>query len=193
MMRSWITERADAFVARGGGDAMAEVVEAYPIAVICELVGAPEADWPLFSAWADDIFRLFRRNLPADLPIIEAAYRAMDAYLDGLIDQRRSSGPREDLLSELMRIEEEGDRLSFRELRELVGSLIMAGTDTTRNQLGLTLPVLAQHPAEWQRLVADPSLGAPRRRGGHSLRTDRGHLVAAGHRGHHLPRRDGPG
>jgi cytochrome P450 len=68
MMRSWIGERADAFAGRGGGDVIAEVVDAYPIAVICELVGAPADDWPRFSTWATDIFRLFQRNLAEDLP-----------------------------------------------------------------------------------------------------------------------------
>jgi cytochrome P450 len=85
----------------------------------------------------------------------------MRDYTTDLIDRRRRTGPRDDLLSELMRIEEEGDRLSHQELCDLTASLIMAGTDTTRNQLGLTLLVLAQHPDEWQRLVDDPGL-APR-------------------------------
>jgi cytochrome P450 len=158
MMRAWVDERARAMAERGGGDLMTDLAEAYPIAVICELVGAPEEDWPKFSSWATDVFRLFNMNLARDLPAIEAAERAMNAYVTALIEERREGGPRDDLLSELMRIEEEGDRLSREEMCDLVGTLIMAGTDTTRNQLGLAVMLLARHPGEWERLVAEPAL-----------------------------------
>jgi cytochrome P450 len=158
MMRAWIDERALAIGARGAGDVVADLTQAYPIAVICELVGAPEPDWPKFSAWAADVFRVFRMNLAVDLPVIDAADLAMRGYVVELIEQRRDGEPRDDLLSELLRLEEQGDRLSYEELCDLVVSLILAGTDTTRHQLGLVVLQLARHPDQWERLVADPSL-----------------------------------
>jgi cytochrome P450 len=158
MMRAWVDERARAMAAAGGGDAVAHLTEGYPIAVICELAGAPAHDWPKFSAWARDIFRIFGANLVRDLPVIEAAQAALDDYVDMLIEQRRAGEPRDDLIAELMRVEEEGDRLTHREMRQLVNAIITAGTDTTRNQLGLAILLLATHPAEWERLVADPDL-----------------------------------
>jgi cytochrome P450 len=158
MMRAWVDQRAQAMAERGAGDVVTDLAEAYPIAVICELVGAPEADWPKFSAWATDVFRLFNMNLAVDLPVIQAAQDGMNDYVVAMIEQRRDDEPRDDLLSELMRIEEEGDRLSYEELCGLVTAVIMAGTDTTRNQLGLTVLLLARQPEQWERLVADPSL-----------------------------------
>jgi cytochrome P450 len=161
MMRAWVDQRARAMAERGGGDVVTDLAEAYPIAVICELVGAPEEDWPRFSAWANDVFRVFNLgNLAEDLPVIEAATESMRDYVSGLIDERRAAGADrpDDLLSELMGIEEEGDRLSYEELRGLVMSVLLAGTDTTRNQLGLTVLALARHPDQWDRLVADPGL-----------------------------------
>jgi cytochrome P450 len=158
MMRAWVDERARAMAAAGGGDAVADLTEAYPIAVICELAGVPAWDWPKFSAWSRDIFRMFAGNLVADLPVIEAAQAALDDYVDTLIEQRRAGEPRDDLIADLMRVEEEGDRLTHREMRQLVNAIITGGTETTRNQLGLALMTLASHPSEWERLVADPDL-----------------------------------
>jgi cytochrome P450 len=160
-MRALIDERARAMAEKGGGDVVTDLAEAYPIAVICELVGAPERDWPLLSAWATDAFRLFDFNLAEDLPVVEAAIAAIDDYVTALIDERRARPPEErpdDLLSELMGVEEEGDRLSVVEMRALGQSLLLAGTDTTRNQLGLLVLALARNPAQWERLVADPGL-----------------------------------
>jgi cytochrome P450 len=157
-MRAWVDTRAQAMAERGGGDFVADLAEAYPIAMICELVGAPEEDWPRFSTWASDVFRIFNMNLAEDLPTIQAAQDAMRDYVAALIEARRDGEPRQDLLSELLRIEEEGDQLSYEELCDLVITLILAGTDTTRNQLGLAVMVLARHPGEWERLVADPDL-----------------------------------
>lgn len=158
MMRAWVDERAVALARRGGGDLMADLAEAYPIAVICELVGAPEEDWPRFSAWARDVFRLFELNLVEDLPVIEAAQDEVRAYVAGLVERRRREERRDDLLSELIDGEEEGDRLTNEELCDLVTTLLLAGTDTTRNQLGLAVLALARHPDQWERLVADPTL-----------------------------------
>lgn len=157
MMRAFVEEKAEAMAAAGGGDLVADLAEAYPIAVICELVGAPKEDWPRFSAWASEIFRQFNFNLASDLAAVEQASLEVEQYMEALIEQRRRQ-PTDDLLSELIAVEEDGERLSHQELLDLVGALILAGTDTTRNQLGLTMMTLAAHPDQWQQLVDDPSL-----------------------------------
>jgi cytochrome P450 len=103
---------------------------------------------------------MFNFNLAADLPVIEAAHEGMLGYVGALVEDRRRQGPDrpDDLLTELLAVEEEGDRLSTTELSGLVASLLLAGTDTTRNQLGLMLMELARHPDQWERLVAEPHL-----------------------------------
>ena len=144
----------------GGCDFVEAVCEPYPIPIICELLGAPSADWQLFSRWATDIFRLFNQNLAEDLPKIERASAELDAYVRALIEDRRE-GPSDDLLSDLIAVEEKGDRLSTDELVMLAEAVLMAGTDTTRNQLACCVALLGAHPDQWQLLVDDPSL-APR-------------------------------
>jgi cytochrome P450 len=73
----------------------------------------------------------------------------------------RRANPRHDLLSDLIAIEEEGDRLSTEEMAMLAEAVLMAGTDTTRNQLACAVALFAEHPAQWDLLRAHPEL-APR-------------------------------
>ena len=133
------------------------VCEPYPIPIICELLGAPKDDWKLFSNWATDIFRIFNGNLEVDQPLIDAASMALDEYVTTMIAERRHA-PKDDLLSAMIAVEEAGDRLSTSELSMMSQAVLMAGTDTTRNQLGCTMALLAQHPDQWQLLRERPEL-----------------------------------
>ncbi len=159
-MRSVVTELLDTFTERGHADLAVEFCEPYPIPIICELFGAPKSDWQLFSTWATDIFRIFNGNLIDDKDTIIAAEDALDAYVSELIEARRGR-PTDDLLSALIAAEAEGDRLSREELQVMCEAILMAGTDTTRNQLGCSLVLFAQHPEQWALLAERPEL-APR-------------------------------
>ncbi len=136
------------------------ICEPYPIPIICEVLGAKEQDWELFSAWATDIFKIFNQNLVEDLPAITAAGEALSAYIADLVAERRLS-PRGDLLSALIAAEEDGDRLTTDELCMLAEAVLMAGTDTTRNQLGCTMALFAENPDQWALFRSRPDL-APR-------------------------------
>jgi cytochrome P450 len=159
-MREVVGGLLDSFVPAGRCEVVANLCEPYPIPIICQLLGAPKDDWRQFSAWATDIFRIFNQNLIEDLPLIEAANAALEAYLVDLIAARRDS-PGQDLLSTLIAIEEEGDRLSTDELVSLAVAVLMAGTDTTRNQLACALALFAEYPEQWAILAEHPDL-APR-------------------------------
>lgn len=156
-MRQVVGDLVDAFAESGRCEVVADLCEPYPIPIICELLGAPKEDWRQFSAWATDIFRIFNQNLAEDLPLIEAADAALEAYLVELITERRRS-PKDDLLSALIAIEEAGDRLSNDELVSMAVAVLMAGTDTTRNQLACCLALFAEHPDQWALLAAQPEL-----------------------------------
>ena len=136
---------------------MADVCEPYPIPIICELLGAPPEDWKLFSAWATDIFRIFNNNLAEDLPLIAKAGDELNEYVSDMIAQRRAD-PRDDLLSDLIAIEQEGDRLSTDEMAMLAQAVLMAGTDTTRNQLACSVALFTEHPEQWALLAERPEL-----------------------------------
>ncbi|HET6817540.1 MAG TPA: cytochrome P450 [Mycobacteriales bacterium] len=156
-MRAVITTLVDAVVPDGRCDVVTDIARAYPIAVICELLGTPREDWELFSRWTDDIFKIFSFTVADDTPDILRAWAELDAYIDALVDQRRTSLS-DDLLSDLIRAEDDGDRLTREELRMLVGAVLTAGTDTTRNQLAAMVQVFSEHPDQWQLVRDRPEL-----------------------------------
>ena len=143
----------------GRCDVVVDIARPYPIPVICALLGAPREDWQRFSVWAEDIFKAFSfsPNLADEEAGIMRAWGELDCYVDDMIDRRRRDLT-DDLLSDLIRAEDDGDRLSADELRMLAASLLMAGTDTTRNQLAASVQVLCDHPDQWNVLRDQPEL-----------------------------------
>ena len=159
-MRAVVTDLIDQVAGDGECEFVSDICEPYPIPIICELLGAPPEDWKLFSGWATDIFRIFNGTLVEDLPFIERAADELTAYVGDMIAERRAE-PRPDLLSDLIAIEEEGDRLSTEEMSMLAEATLMAGTDTTRNQLACCVALFAEHADQWALLAEQPEL-APR-------------------------------
>jgi cytochrome P450 len=156
-MREVVNRLVDPVATSGRADIAVDICEPYPIPIICELLGAPKEDWKQFSAWATDVLRIFNGNLQEDLPTIMRAQDELDEYTRDMIAARRSR-PAEDLLTDLIAAEEEGDRLTTDELVMMVEAVIVAGTDTTRNQLGCAVALFADHPEQWQLLAARPEL-----------------------------------
>ena len=159
-MREVVNELLDPITPTGTADFAVDFCEPYPIPIICELFGAPKEDWQLFSDWATDIFRIFNGNLEEDMPAIIKAQDELDEYVGALIERRRAT-PSDDLISALIAAEDEGDRLTHAELVSLCEAVLMAGTDTTRNQLGCSVSLFAAHPDQWRLLADQPEL-APR-------------------------------
>lgn len=160
IMRDVVNGLLDAVTPTGRADVVADLCDPYPIPIICELLGAPKKDWQLFSRWAEDVLRIFNANLVEELPLIMKAQDELDEYTRALIADRRNS-PADDLLTSMIAAEEAGDRLSTDELVMMTEAVIVAGTDTTRNQLGLSLALFAEHPDQWALLAEQPDL-APR-------------------------------
>ncbi len=159
-MREVLSDLVDRVADTGRCELVADVCEPYPIPIICELLGAPKEDWKLFSGWATNVFRVFNNDIANDLPAITGALEELDEYVRAMIDERRGK-PADDLLSHMIAVEEEGDRMSTDELVMMTEAVLLAGTDTTRNQLACSVALLAQHPDQWARLAAHPEL-APR-------------------------------
>ncbi len=158
-MRAVVDDLVDPVAPTGRCELVEDVCEPYPIKVICELVGAPQDDWPLFSRWATDVFRVFNGGAEDDQELIVRALRALDEYVGTLVAERRAR-PAADLLSDLIAVEEAGDRLSTAELIMMVEAMLLAGTDTTRNQLACAVALLAEHPDQWALLAERPDLAA---------------------------------
>ena len=149
----------DRVVDAGQCDVVTDIARPYPTPIICALLGAPREDWQLFSDWTEEVFKAF--NFQPDVTFDEAAimraWGELDAYVDDMVAARRNSLT-DDLLSELIRAESDGDRLDLDELRMLVAGFLMAGTDTTRNQLAASVQVLCEHPDQWAKLRDHPEL-----------------------------------
>lgn len=79
--------------------------------------------------------------------------------LEVLIARRRSSLT-DDLISDLIRTEDDGDRLTHDELLMLCSTLLGAGTDTTRNQLSSAVQALSARPEQWALLARRPELAS---------------------------------
>jgi cytochrome P450 len=156
-MREVINGLIDPAAPSGRADIVADICEPYPIPIICELLGAPKQDWQLFSRWAGAILEVFSMDMASKIDLIVDAQDEIDEYTRGLIADRRSR-PADDLLTALITAEEAGDKLSTDELVMMVNAVIVAGTDTTRNQLGCALGLFAEHPEQWQLLAERPEL-----------------------------------
>lgn len=161
-MRRELNAMIDAVADRGKADLVEDVFDMFPIAVICELLGAPKEDWQLFHDWANRIFKVYDGtgsigDSRAIMDGVLAAHRELDEYTEDLIGNRRAN-PGGDLLTQLITAEEEGDRLSAEELQSIVEAVLLAGTDTTRSQLGIMFATLLRHPDQMALLLERPDL-----------------------------------
>ena len=156
-MRETVNSLLDPFAASGKAEVVGDICEPYPIPIICELLGAPKEDWKLFSRLASEILLIFSENLAQNLSVFLNAQQELEKYTEGLIEKRRSV-PADDLITDLIAAEEAGDKLNTEELTMMVDAVIVGGTDTTRNQLGLALALFAEYPEQWALLGKDPSL-----------------------------------
>jgi cytochrome P450 len=155
--RSVIGGLIDAVYERKRCDAVAALTDPFPIPVICALVGIEPNRIDDMSRWAESVLMALRLDAGMHLTVIEQSMAELDAYIDGLIDARRKS-PRDDLLSRLIAVEEEGDKLSRDELQAVVATMLVAGTDTTRNQLANVIHTFCEYPDQWALLRARPDL-----------------------------------
>jgi cytochrome P450 len=156
-MRQLVEELVGGFAGRGECEFMADFANHYPVQVIAHLMGVPREDYPMFGKWGDSLTHLLSFQLHARRAEVEAAQAAMSAYLSDLVADRRAH-PRADLVSDLISARDGSDRLNDQELMSLLGGLLFAGYDTTRNQLAVAMTVLAPRPADWARLAANPEL-----------------------------------
>jgi cytochrome P450 len=156
-MREVMNSLIDPVAKNGKCDLATDICDPYPIPIICELLGAPKKDWQLFSRWAEDVLRIFNATASEELDVIFKAQDELGQYTRQLIADRRSR-PADDLITSLIAAEEAGDKLDEAELEMMVEAVIVGGTDTTRNQLGCSIALFAEHPEQWKLLAEQPEL-----------------------------------
>jgi hypothetical protein len=140
----------------GQFDLIADFAEPLPVMVIAELLGFPEGDEDLLRPWSQAIVKMYEPS-PSDQEKAEAR-RASDefaAYVHSLMVERKKS-PGSDLISELALVEEEGEKLSARELIATCVLLLNAGHEASVNGFGNGMVAAMKAPNQWQDLVANP-------------------------------------
>jgi cytochrome P450 len=157
LMRETAAEFLAGFAERGRCEFVAEFAAPYPVRVIGALLGVPPGDFARFHGWSRDLSLAFGSQIAAERKRIEAALGSLEDYVDGLLAERRRA-PADDLISALIEVEEQGDRLRPDELRAMVTVLIFGGQDTTQCQLACALATFLDHPDQWDALAPRPEL-----------------------------------
>jgi cytochrome P450 PksS len=148
------TELLEAAIARGSVDFLDAFAFPLPVTVIAELLGLPSADREPFRAWTQALLVPPPDGNPE--PIMAASQNFL-RYFTTLLERRRAE-PGDDLVSAMLAVETQGDRLRAEELIAMLFLLLVAGHETTVNLLGSGLLALLQHPEQHERLRADRGL-----------------------------------
>lgn len=155
-MRGEIEGLADAlldeFEGRDTVDLVTEFSRRLPLEVICALLGLPPGDREAFSVWARTA-----TSMRSSIGIMRAfiSMRGVVTYVRAQIEDCRLN-PREGLISELVRVEQDGDRLNEDELISMVFLLLFAGFETTTHLISTSVIALERNPAQKAYLLADP-------------------------------------
>ncbi|MEN3269052.1 cytochrome P450 [Pseudonocardia sp.] len=137
--------------AGSGADLVEHLSVPLPVTIICELLGVPVDDRAIFRAGADAALSTSALS-PSERA---AAGAAMTTYMASLVAQRRAA-PTDDLLGALVTARDEGDRLSEGELVGLGIGILIAGHETTMNQIGNMAYSLLTRPDRGDGLRGDP-------------------------------------
>ena len=155
-MRRFLEQLLADVPADGRIDFVSAFAKPYPSLVIAEVMGAPLSDAPRLHHWSNWIQRQFDAgSLTTERELIEQAVAEFYAYEDELIAARRQA-PGDDLITSLIEAEDEGDRLSHDELRNLILNILVGGVDTSQSQLAHAIRLLAERPDQWEALRGDP-------------------------------------
>ncbi len=139
-----------------------DLVEAFalplPLTVISDLLGIPGRDRLRFHSWSKHVVGGFGtlRALPRVVPSMWLVKR----YLRRLVAHHRED-PREDMVTELIRAEQEGDRLGPEELIAMIGGLLVAGYETTVSLIASGALALMQDPRQRDLWLRNPGLAEP--------------------------------
>ena len=141
-------------------DLIADLAFPLPFQVISELLGMPEGDRDQLRAWSHTLTQVLDPLLVMEHAeaIVEASDRMVEVVTAAIAWKRQRDD--DDLLSALIRAEDDGDVLSDHELIDNVTLLYLAGHETTVNLIGNGTNALLDHRDQLERLVADPTLDA---------------------------------
>lgn len=140
---------------KGEMDLVKDYAYPLPINVISDMLGVPQADQAQIRVWSEAIAHglgLGRKD-----PGVAEQIRAFGEYIVQLVAEKRQHLA-DDLISQLISIEEEGDRLDEAELISMISLLIFAGHETTSNLIATGTLMLLDHPEQLDKLKTDLNL-----------------------------------
>ncbi|MBS0529352.1 MAG: cytochrome P450 [Proteobacteria bacterium] len=151
----------DDLATKGDVELIGDYASAIPVEVIGNLLDVPHDERDPLRDWSLAILGALEPVItPEAFARGNTAVKDFLAYLETLVERRRAEpgNPDRDVLTRLIQGEDNGERLTAKELLHNCIFLLNAGHETTTNLIGNGLVALSQHPAEKQRLIENPSL-----------------------------------
>ncbi|MFG1754020.1 cytochrome P450 [Streptosporangium sandarakinum] len=142
---------------RSSVDFVRDIAAPLPLYVICELLGAPVEDRDKLFTWSNQMIGAEDPDYAADPTEGRDAAAEVYAYANRLAAERREE-PRDDIITRLLRPDDNGEVLDENEFDLFVLLLVVAGNETTRNAASGGMLGLFEHPEQWRRLIADRAL-----------------------------------
>jgi len=160
-MRRYANELIDRFVENGACDFDPDFAIPLPCTVFLRLAGLPLEDLDLFLELKNGIIRPHLKTKSIDLEVNKNARvesgRQIYAYFERVVEDRTLQ-PRDDLMTQLVHAEIDGEKLSRNDILDICFLLLLAGLDTITATLGCNIAYLAANPQQRRRLVAKPEL-----------------------------------
>lgn len=153
-------ELLDAVAEKGAMEVVADLAYPLPVLVISEMLGVPSESHNQFKAWSAELAAALDPSPIVDPVVLQRQRDAIgnfDELFRELIAERREE-PKDDLLTALVQVEEEGDRMTEGELLATCRLILIAGHETTVNLIANGVHQLLRHPDEMKRFKDDPSL-----------------------------------
>lgn len=135
--RQLTNQLLDDFYSRGECDFMSEVSRKLPISIFMDMVGLPHSDSDRLLELVDEMIR------PTKVDSNEAG-EGLAAYAYQTVLERQAN-PGDDLLSQMTRVEVDGEKLSTEQLTGMTILLLLGGLDTVASVLGFTMNYLARN------------------------------------------------
>ncbi|SHG74701.1 cytochrome P450 [Bradyrhizobium erythrophlei] len=154
-----VDQALDAIVDRGRMDLVADFAYRLPVTIICDMLGIPQEHREVFHTSSGDSVRILESVplTPEETKQGNARVQMAQMYFQQLFDLRRRN-PGDDLTTQLVQAEEDGNKLTNEELTANIMLLFIAGHETTINLIGNSLLALHRNPDQLSLLKANPSL-----------------------------------
>jgi cholest-4-en-3-one 26-monooxygenase len=147
----------DDVIEKGECEFVSDLACELPLQAIAEFLGVPQEDRRLIFEWSNTMIGSNDPDFARSHEDIEAASAQLYAYAEGLAEARRTN-PRDDIVTNLITAEVDGEALTTHEFDLFFLLLAVAGNETTRNAISHGMLALIEHPEQRQRLLDDPSL-----------------------------------